>query len=133
MRIYLDSSAAVKLFSNELESKELANLIRDAIVFPRSIFVSRLTRLETVRSLQRKGIDPSAAIHFFQAVDMVDVKTDDLKLAESVKPESIRSLDAIHLSVALRIKDLGASFVSYDKQLIEAAAENGLEVLSPGS
>lgn len=133
MRIYLDSSAAVKLFSNELESKELANLIRDAIVSPRSIFISRLTRLETVRSLRRKGIDPSAAIDFFQAVDMVDLKTDDLKLAESVKPESIRSLDAIHLSVALRIKDLGASFVSYDKQLIEAAVENGLEVLSPGS
>lgn len=42
-------------------------------------------------------------------------------LAQTVKPVTVRSLDAIHLGTALRNRTGLTSFVSYDKRLLDAA------------
>jgi predicted nucleic acid-binding protein len=43
----------------------------------------------------------------------------------------VRSLDAIHLATALRVRP--ASFVAYDKRLADAARTAGLSVEMPGT
>lgn len=133
MNLYLDSSAAVKLFAAEAESQALASVVRELIGSGSGrLFVSRLTQLETVRSLRRKGVDPSSAASFFEAADLVDIKPQDFEKAQHVLPSSLRSLDALHLVSALRLSELDTAMVTYDRQLAEAATEAKLKVISPG-
>ena len=133
MHLYLDSSAAVKLFTAEAESPALASVVRESIGSgPGRLFLSRLTRLETVRSLRRKGEDPTIADRFFEAADLVDIRPQDFEKAQQVLPSSLRSLDSLHLVSALRLSELGIAMVTYDRQLAEAAAAAGLRAISPG-
>ena len=133
MNLYLDSSAAVKLFTAEAESPALASVVRELIGSGVGrLFLSRLTQLETVRSLRRKGEDPTVADRFFEATDLVDIRSQDFEKAQHVLPSSLRSLDALHLVSALRLSELGIAMVTYDRQLAEAAAAAGLRAISPG-
>ena len=133
MNLYLDSSAAVKLFTAEAESPALASVVRELIGSGLGrLFLSRLTQLETVRSLKRKGEDPTIADRFFEAADLVDIRPQDFEKAQQVLPSSLRSLDSLHLVSALRLSELGIAMVTYDRQLAEAAAAAGLRAISPG-
>ncbi len=133
MNLYLDSSAAVKLFTAEAESPALASVVRELIASRVGrLFLSRLTRLETARSLRRKGEDPTVADRFFEAADLVDIRPQDFEKAQHVLPSSLRSLDSLHLVSALRLSELGIAMVTYDRQLAEAAAAAGLRAISPG-
>ena len=133
MNLYLDSSAAVKLFTAEAESPALASAVRELIGSGVGrLFLSRLTQLETVRSLRRKGEDPTVADRFFEAADLVDIRPQDFEKAQHVLPSSLRSLDSLHLVSALRLSELGIAMVTYDRQLAEAAAAAGLRAISPG-
>jgi predicted nucleic acid-binding protein len=133
MNLYLDSSAAVKLFTAEAESPALGSVVRELIASRVGrLFISRLTRLETVRSLRRKGEDPTVADRFFEAADLVDIRPQDFEKAQHVLPSSLRSLDSLHLVSALRLSELGIAMVTYDRQLAEAAAAAGLRAISPG-
>ena len=133
MNLYLDSSAAVKLFTAEAESPALASVVRESIGSGLGrLFLSRLTRLETVRSLRRKGEDPTIADRFFEAADLVDIRPQDFEKAQQVLPSSLRSLDSLHLVSALHLSELGIAMVTYDRQLAEAAAAAGLRAISPG-
>ena len=133
MNLYLDSSAAVKLFTAEAESPALASVVRELIGSGVGrLFLSRLTQLETVRSLRRKGEDPTVADRFFEGADLVDIRSQDFEKAQHVLPSSLRSLDALHLVSALRLSELGIAMVTYDRQLAEAAAAAGLRAISPG-
>jgi predicted nucleic acid-binding protein len=133
MNLYLDSSAAVKLFTAEAESPALGSVVRESIGSGVGrLFISRLTRLETVRSLRRKGEDPTIADRFFEAADLVDIRPQDFDKAQHVLPSSLRSLDSLHLVSALRLSELGIAMVTYDRQLAEAAAAAGLRAISPG-
>jgi predicted nucleic acid-binding protein len=133
MNLYLDSSAAVKLFTAEAESPALGSVVRELIASRVGrLFISRLTRLETVRSLRRKGEDPTVADRFFEAADLVDIRPQDFEKAQHVLPSSLRSLDSLHLVSALRLSELGIAMATYDRQLAEAAAAAGLRAISPG-
>lgn len=133
MNLYLDSSAAVKLFAAEAESRALALVVRELMESGSGrLFVSRLTKLETVRSLRRKGVDPEIAAAFFEAADLVDIKPQDFEKAQHALPSSLRSLDALHLVAAMRLGELGVAMVTYDRQLAEAAVTAKLKVVSPG-
>jgi predicted nucleic acid-binding protein len=133
MNLYLDSSATVKLFTAEAESGALALLLRELVSSGSGrLFISRLTKLETVRSLRRKGVDPSVAASFLESADLVDIRSQEFENAQHVLPSSLRSLDALHLVSALRLSDLGVAMVTYDRQLAEAAKAAKLRVLSPG-
>jgi len=133
MNLYLDSSAAVKLFTAEAESPALGSVVRELIGSGVGrLFLSRLTQLETVRSLRRKGEDPTVADRFFEAADLVDIRPQDFEKAQHVLPSSLRSLDSLHLVSALRLSELGIAMVTYDRQLAEAAAAAGLRAISQG-
>jgi uncharacterized protein len=52
-------------------------------------------------------------------------------LAQTITPASVRSLDAIHLATALRVRGQLTSFVTYDERLADADAAAGLRVDMP--
>lgn len=55
-----------------------------------------------------------------------------LEVAAALKPEHLRTLDAIHVATALDFGDL-EGVVTYDRRMAEAARANGLTVLAPGA
>jgi predicted nucleic acid-binding protein len=61
---------------------------------------------------------------------LVDVTDALLRAAAGLASSSVRTLDAIHLASALRVEP--DELVAYDRRLLAAGAENGLDVISPG-
>ncbi|MDP9998217.1 putative nucleic acid-binding protein [Pseudarthrobacter sulfonivorans] len=64
------------------------------------------------------------------AINLVDVARSDLMYAAAL-PGKLRSADAIHLAAAIRLQS--DVMVAYDSELLAAAVEAGLDVLSPGA
>ncbi|MFJ8919080.1 PIN domain-containing protein [Streptomyces sp. NPDC102415] len=64
-------------------------------------------------------------------IDMVDLDAGVRDLAHTVRPATVRSLDAIHLATALRGRSRLTAFLTYDKRLADAAREAGLPVEAP--
>ena len=52
-------------------------------------------------------------------------------LAQTVRPATVRSLDAIHLGTALYTRPGLTSFITYDKRLLDAALAAGLPAEAP--
>lgn len=51
--------------------------------------------------------------------------------ATQLEPQTLRALDAIHVSPALRVRPAFAAFVSYDRRQLAAAEALGLPIASP--
>jgi predicted nucleic acid-binding protein len=65
-------------------------------------------------------------------IDLIDPGPRIRILAQTARPATVRSLDAIHLGTALHAHPRLISFVTYDKRLLDAASAAGLPVDSPG-
>lgn len=61
----------------------------------------------------------------------VDLDASIRILAQTVSPATVRSLDAIHLATALRVREQLTSFITYDRRLADAARAAGLVVEAP--
>jgi predicted nucleic acid-binding protein len=124
---YLDTSAAMKLVVDELHSDALTAELagRD----DRQLVSSSLlhTEMHCAAGRHPEDIDLQAVRTVLDSVSLIDVTRGDLLAAGTHTP--LRSNDAIHLAVALRV---GADeIVTYDGELIERATAAGLPVLSP--
>lgn len=131
MRLYLDSSALVKLVKAESESGALRRFLRRHSADGR--VTSALARVEVVRAVSAGG--PVAVAHArrqLARVDQVTVDRDLLDEAATLAPGSIlRSLDAIHLASARSIGAELRAIVTYDQRMTEAAVALSLMVEAP--
>jgi len=128
--IYLDSAAVVKLVHAETESQALRDWL-DARAETGWIS-SVLTEIESFRALARYA--PEAISRLPAVLDLIELVGVDPPvriLAQTAKPATVRSLDAIHLGTALHARPVLTSFVTYDKRLLDAARAAGLPVDSP--
>ena len=128
--IYLDSAAIVKLVHAEPESQALRDWLDERA--EAGWISSVLAEIESFRALARYA--PGAASRLpavLDQIDLVDLDPRIRTLAQTVKPATVRSLDAIHLGTALHFRDELTSFVTYDKRLQDAAASADLPVDSP--
>lgn len=128
--IYLDSAAVVKLAHAEAESPALRAWLDERA--ETGWVTSVLTEIESFRALARYA--PDAASRLPAVLDQIELIGLDLPiqiLAQTARPATVRSLDAIHLGTALHARGTLTSFVSYDKRLLDAAAAAGLPVDSP--
>jgi predicted nucleic acid-binding protein len=126
--VYLDSSAIVKLAVREPESDALRRHLRRR----RPWVSSALARTEVLRSLLANGEDAVAAGRAVLArCDLVRVNDRVLNLAGTMSPAELRSLDAIHLATAERLRDEISEIVVYDERMADAARQAGHRVVSP--
>ena len=128
--LYLDSSALVKLILIEAESIPLLRLL---LAWPYRI-TSQIGFVEVHRAIRRASEDEKvlrcleevlATIHF------MDVHMNILAEASLLQPKALRSLDAIHLASAVTLKPELGAFVTYDRNLADAARDLDIRVLSP--
>lgn len=128
--IYLDSSALLKLLFEEPESESLAAWIQERSAEP--LVSSELASVEVLRACRR--INPAAltpARALLAGLDLIPLTGDVLDAASDGGPDTLRSLDALHLASALAIGPGLAAFVAYDARLLEAAVSAGLPCVRP--
>lgn len=124
---YADTSAVVKLVEPETETPALRAWLRD-----RRWVISDLHRTELRRATLRAGPDALArAEHLLDALDLITLSGAEYDRAGRLGPPGLRSLDALHLSVAQALGPDCAGVVSYDRRLLDAAEANGIPVASP--
>jgi predicted nucleic acid-binding protein len=128
--IYLDSAAIVKLAHAEAESDTLRVWLDERI--DTSWISSTLVEIESFRALARYAPEAVARLHpVLDLIELVDLDPSIRIMAQTVKPITVRSLDAIHLGTALKIRPRLTSFITYDKRLANAATAAGLPVDMP--
>ena len=127
---YCDSSALIKLFVEEPESQALRGYLAQRPV----LVASELLRVEVLRTVARSGSEAvsARAAGWLRSLALIPVSEPVLVRAATVKPLTMRALDALHLASALDLSPLPDAFLCYDERLADAARENGLTVLSPG-
>jgi len=127
---YLDTSALAKLAVTETESAALHEWLLQEDRRPTS---SDLARTELLRAVRRFA--PGQAVRAREVLDaltLVQVTTSTFDLAGRLVPSALRSLDAIHLAVAIGLGDDLDALVTYDVRLADAARANGVAVIAPG-
>lgn len=139
--VYVDTSALIKRYITEANSDEF-----DAFFMARTpLAISRLTLVEMRCALaRRRRNNEITALLEEQAMDEVRTDIQDgalivhpinddqvvhaLHLIEQVAPLPLRTLDALHLSAALRINT--REFATADKNQAEAAKALGLTIFT---
>ena len=128
--IYLDSAAIVKLAHAEPESPALRAWLEERA--ETGWVSSVLAEIESFRALARYAAEAVTRLHpVLDQIDMIDMSPRIRVLAQTIRPVTVRSLDAIHLGTALNIQRDLTSFVTYDKRLLDAAVAAGLPADSP--
>ena len=128
MIAYLDTSAAMKLLVNEAESASLAAYLTASA--NRQLVASWLlhTELHCAANRHPDDIDLAAVTVVLEVVSLIDLSRGDLLTAGTL-PGRLRSNDAVHLAVALRV---GAEeLITYDDELASVAASAGVTIVRP--
>ena len=123
--VYLDTSAAVKLISDERESDGLRSYL-DA---GPTIVSSDLLETELRRIGVRNQIDQVLITAVLDGVTLTPLSREQFRDAGFYPQPGLRSLDALHLAGALSIDASG--ILTYDIRLAEAARAHGLDVIAP--
>ena len=131
MRLYLDSSAVVKLVQRESESDALLGFIADHK--SDTLVTSALARVEVVRAVSGGGQRAiEQARRQLNRLDQIVLGSTLLDRAAALAPEvQLRSLDAIHLAAALTVGDDLRAVVTYDRRMADAAGALGLVAQRP--
>ena len=127
---YLDTSAAMKLLVEEAESAALVAYLQSS-VDERQILAAWLlhTELHCVANRHPDDVEIESVGVVLDTISLIDVSRGDLLTAGTL-PGRLRSNEAIHLAVALRV---GADeMITYDAELAEASRGAGLTVVAPG-
>lgn len=128
--IYLDSAAIVKLAHAEPETAALRAWLSERAETPWTSSV--LAEIESFRALARYAAEAVTRLHpVLDQIDLIDLTPRIRILAQTIRPATVRSLDAIHLATALSIRPVLTSFITYDKRLLDSADAAGLETCAP--
>jgi uncharacterized protein len=128
--IYFDTSALVKLVFDETESAALAEWLTVRADVPK--VSSDLSTIELLRTCRRVDEDAVEGANLLLAgIDLLPMDRAIVEKAATIVPSELRSLDAIHLASALSVKANLTALIAYDVRLCAAAAQAGIEVVSP--
>ncbi len=134
MSYYLDTSAAVKLVKRELESDALVAFLQELTQTPSggTLVAGDILRTELVAAVLRAGMPLSAAMAVLDSVYLVRLTGSLCEAAGSLAGEfGLRSLDALHLAVAVSMRNSIHGVITYDQRFAEAASKLGFVVETP--
>jgi len=129
--VYLDSSAFVKLFLPEPDSRALMRYLASR---PQRVS-AMLLRTEALRTAVRAVLSPQRMLLVRALLDGISLITAGVTLSDEagiLRPPELRSSDSIHLAAARSLGTNLGAFITYDQRLAAAAAWYGIPVVSPG-
>ena len=138
MVIYLDTSSLVKLYVEEEDSFEIADLVKSSTATATSLIAYAEARAALARRFREKAFTPSEYRRLVSSLnedwrDYLIMKLTNklVRLAgDLAERHSLRGFDAIHLSSAVGLRDeLSAPvlFSSSDRKLQKASKLEGLD------
>ncbi len=127
MRVYIDTSAAVKLLLDEPESAALAQFCDRNEV---DLVATDLLETELRRVGQRESSPAADVTAILDRITLHALPRSAYVQAGLLPGAGLRTLDALHITGALRLEADAA--LIYDSRMREAAVDNGLQVAAPG-
>ena len=129
--VYADTSALLKRVLIEPQSDALRTVLRERHDSGDVLASSSLAWLEVYRSLRRLQTMDLELLASSALSGIVEIPLTEAALTQArrVGPETLRSLDAIHLTAAVAVG--ATSMLTYDDRLGGAANLLGFEVLAP--
>ena len=128
MRLYIDSSALVKLIVTESESQELRSFLSQKS----DLISSNIARLEVER-FRSIYLDSHSINSLEDRLSYISMTNSLVSLSIALGlPRITRALDAIHLASAFWMRDEIVGIITYDQKMCSAAAKLGLPTFSPG-
>jgi predicted nucleic acid-binding protein len=125
--VYVDSSALVKLAVEERESTAIRAVLRSR----RDLVTSAIARTEVGRAVAAQGADAvKRAAELLDRLELIRVNDRVLRLAASLPPPELRSLDAIHLATAKLVGGV-TLIVTHDDRMAAAARAMKWKVAAP--
>jgi uncharacterized protein len=130
--VYLDASAIVRWLSREPGWERLEGIFGSR---PRH-FSSRIVDVEVRRVLARNQASDAEALlaradALLARINLVELTPSIASEAATVRPPTLRSLDAIHLASFLTLRPEVKALVTYDVRLADAARSVGAQAESP--
>jgi len=144
MKLFLDSSALIKLFHSEAGTSSLRQLLLSADSAPyvselaRLEFYSALYRLRREKNIGRRGL--LAALEEFEAdwstysVEPLGtlVTQESIALLKEFGEEfGLRTLDALHMATFVLLAEDDWLFVVADQRLAQIVRSRGFQVFNP--
>jgi predicted nucleic acid-binding protein len=141
LRLYLDTSALVKLYVEEDGSSIVRKSVDEADAVATSIIAFVEARAAFSRRRRERTISPAAHARLVRGFEsdwsryLVLEATEPLirRAGRLTEIHSLRAYDAIHLASARILREKLAepvSFASWDTRLVSAARKEGLEIVS---
>lgn len=124
---YADASALVKLVVEEPDSRAMNRWFVESS----RVMTSRVGLIETLRASGRRAHDPAHREQVIRDIEVLELNPAISIVAAQLKPEGLRTLDAIHVASALALGSELDAFVTYDDRMAEAARAIGLPVVRP--
>ncbi len=127
--VYVDTSALVKLVIPEPETKALIAMLTPQM----RMVASEIVEVELVRAARRASGQEAVetARDQLAGVRLLPLTRDIRKRASNLEPDTLRSLDAIHVATALDLGERLDYIYVYDKRMIAAAEAAGLRTRAP--
>lgn len=127
--VYLDASAIVKLVVRESETEALRAYLDGLQLITSEISLTEVLRAAQLRTGAIEVIEQAENV--LRRFDVVALDEELHRAAARAVPRELRTLDAIHLVSALRLRDRLGAVVVYDRRLTQAARDAGLAVEAP--
>lgn len=127
--VYLDASAIVKLVVREGETEALRAYLDGLQLITSEISLTEVPRAAQLRTGAIEVIEQAENV--LRRFDVVALDEELHRAAARAVPRELRTLDAIHLVSALRLRDRLRAVVVYDRRLTQAARDAGLAVEAP--
>jgi predicted nucleic acid-binding protein len=127
MIVYVESSAAAPLIKEEAASERMREVLASLEDEGHLLVTSRLTETELRRMSLREDIPQTLVSGLLQNFDVIEPSAAHYHQAGVLQPRSLRSLDALHVSVALSID--AQVMVSLDERIERACNEIGMPLL----
>jgi uncharacterized protein len=126
--LYVDTSVLGRVLLDEPDAAMIARELEQS----ERLVASRLLRVELLRLGRRSNV-VEAAHELLTTITLLPLDEEIVAAAENVRPDTVATLEAIHLVTALRVAEGGdlEALVTYDAQLAAGAAHHGLRVVAP--
>jgi uncharacterized protein len=138
--LYLDTSALVKIFVDEVHSAAVRNWV-DA---SEAVLTSRVAYPEAFSAFRRRRNEGGIEAREYRKLttafqrqwrDIGALDFDELHAGRLVQKHGLRGFDAVHLASAVALLATSpagtVAFSSFDKGLAKAAAKEGFTVIEP--
>ena len=126
--VYIDTSALGRVLLGEPDAPAI---LGELAHFEQHV-ASRLLAIELRRlALRYEQLDAASAL--LGGVSLIPLSEAILLAAETVLPNDVATLDAIHLATALELAagSMLDAVMTYDRRLAEGARRHGLSVVAP--